>query len=499
MRLSELTRRIPGARLLVPGGAEGGEAAEIAAVVYRADRAAPGALFCCLRGERADGHDFAPQAVAGGAAALVVERPLPLPVPQMMVGDARLAMALAAAALAGDPSRDLDVVGVTGTNGKTTSAFLIRSLLEGSGRPCGLVGTIEARVGGRVEPLRHTTPESVDLQDLLARMRAAGDRACAMEVSSHALAQRRAAGVRFAAALFTNLTRDHLDYHRDEEDYYLAKRALFVRPPDEGDDPPAAVNLDDPHGRRLAGELRGAPLVTFAVEDAAADVRPLELEASSSGFRALLATPRGAIRIDSALRGRFNLANVAGAVAVGELLALDHASVAAGVAAVRGVPGRFEPVDAGQPFQVLVDYAHTPDSLENVLRAARELPGAGRLLVVFGCGGDRDRGKRPQMGAIARRLADVAVVTSDNPRTEDPDAIIAEIVTGAEAGGGAAELLVEPDRRAAIALAVDLAAPGDVLVIAGKGHERGQERHGVVTPFDDHQVALEMLGGVSAG
>jgi UDP-N-acetylmuramoyl-L-alanyl-D-glutamate--2,6-diaminopimelate ligase len=498
MRLSELTRRIHGARLLPPGAAEEGQAAEIEAVVYRADRAAPGALFCCLRGQRADGHDFAPEAVARGAAALVVERPLELPVPQLLVADARLAMALAAAALAGEPSRHLDVIGVTGTNGKTTSAFLVRALLEASGRPCGLVGTIEARVGGRVEPLRHTTPESVDLQDLLARMRAAGDRACAMEVSSHALAQCRAAGVHFAAALFTNLTRDHLDYHRDEEEYYLAKRALFLRPPHEGDDPPAAVNLDDPHGRRLAGELGDMPRVTFAVSAPDADVRPIELAASAGGFRALMATPRGAVPIESALRGRFNLANVAGAVAVGELLGLDHGAVAAGVAAVRGVPGRFEPVEAGQPFQVLVDYAHTPDSLENVLRAARDLPGARRLLVVFGCGGDRDRGKRPQMGAIARRLADLAVVTSDNPRTEDPDAIIAEILVGADAGPGAAELLVEPDRRAAIALAVERAGAGDVLVIAGKGHERGQERHGVVTPFDDRQVAMEVLSEVSA-
>jgi len=498
MRLAELTRRVPGARLLPPGGAEEGLGTEVGSVVYRADRAGPGALFCCLRGQRADGHDFAPEAVARGAAALVVERPLALPVPEILVEDARLAMALAAAALAGDPSQRLDVVGVTGTNGKTTSAFLVRSLLEASGRPCGLVGTIEARVGGQVQPLRHTTPESVDLQDLLARMVAAGDRACAMEVSSHALAQRRAAGVRFAAALFTNLTRDHLDYHHDEEDYYLAKRALFVRPAHEGEDPPAAVNLDDPHGRRLAGELRGVPRATFAVAAPDADVRPLEVETSPGGFRALMATPRGPLRIESALRGRFNLANVAGAVAVGELLGLDHEAVASGVAAVRGVPGRFEPVEAGQPFQVLVDYAHTPDSLENVLRAAREIPGARRLLVVFGCGGDRDRGKRPQMGAIARRLADLAVVTSDNPRTEDPDAIIAEILAGADGDAGAAELLVEPDRRSAIALAVERAGAGDVVVIAGKGHERGQERNGVITPFDDRQVAMEVLTEVSA-
>ena len=497
MTLRRLTEGIPGARILGPGGALETRAAvgdvEVTGVAYRSDRVAPGDLFCCLRGERADGHDFAAQAVERGAAALLVERPLPLPVPQALVPDARLGMALAAARAAGDPSRDLLVVGVTGTNGKTTSAFLLRSILDAAGLRCGLLGTVEMRIGGRTEPAERTTPESADLQALLARMRDSGDRACAMEVSSHALVQRRAAGVRFAAALFTNLTRDHLDYHADVEDYYLAKRALFRRPPAEGEDPPAACNLDDPYGRRLREECGG---LGFAV-DRPADVHPLDLRVGPTGFTARLATPRGPLDLVSPLRGRFNVANVCGAVAVAELLGLDHSAVAAGVAAVAGVPGRFEPVDAGQPFQVLVDYAHTPDSLKNVLRAARDLAPGGRLLVVFGCGGDRDRGKRPQMGRVARDLADLAVVTSDNPRSEDPEAIIADILAGMGEGTGA-DVLVESDRRAAIALAAGRARAGDVVVIAGKGHESGQERNGVVTPFDDRVVAREVLEGVLA-
>ncbi len=385
-------------------------------------------------------------------------------------------------------------MGVTGTNGKTTTSFLVRAVLEAAGLACGLIGTIEARVGGAAVPLRHTTPDALELQELFGRMRDAGDAACAMEVSSHALDQRRAAGTRFAAALFTNLTRDHLDYHADVEDYYLAKRALFLRPAGDGEpDPPGAANLDDPFGRRLAGE---AGALGYAV-DAPAEVRPLAAAGLGTGLAARIATPRGPLEVESRLRGRFNLANIAGAVAVGELLGLRHDAVAAGIGAVAGVPGRFEAVEAGQPFPVIVDYAHTPDSLENVLRAARELVDGGRLLCVFGCGGDRDRGKRPQMGAAAAALADVAVVTSDNPRSEDPEAIIGEILAGAE--GGHARVVVEEDRRAAIAWSVAEGAPGDVVVIAGKGHEQGQERNGVTTPFDDRVVAREAIGGVASG
>ena len=492
MTLDELIGALPGGRLVAPAGTAAAPGAiTVTSVTHRADAAGPGALFCAIPGSRADGHDFAAAAVAGGAVAVLAERPLDLPVPVAVVPDARLGLALAAAALAGHPSRALAVVGVTGTNGKTTSAFLLRAVLEAAGHPCGLIGTVEARVGGRVEPVTHTTPDPVALQGLLARMRDAGDTACAMEVSSHALDQRRVAGVRFAAALFTNLTRDHLDYHVDVERYFAAKRALFVRPAGEGEDPPGAANLDDPFGARLVAE---AGALGFAL-DADAPVRPERVEGLASGIRARIATPRGPIDVVSRLRGRVNLANLAGVVAVGELLGLPHEAVAAGIAAVPGVPGRFEAVDCGQGYPVIVDYAHTPDSLDNVLRAARELVDGGRLIAVFGCGGDRDRGKRPQMGDMARRLSDVAVVTSDNPRSEDPEAIIADIVAG---DGGPAELVVEPDRRRAIAVAIGRAGRGDVVVVAGKGHEQGQERDGVVTPFDDREVAREILTGSGA-
>ncbi len=487
MILQELTTGLPGARLL---GVSADRPVEVREVTYRSDAVRSGSAFACLRGVRVDGHDFAPQAVAAGAAALVVERELDLPAPQVLVSDARLAMALMAARLEGDPSARLRVVGITGTNGKTTCAFLTRAVLEAAGLPCGLIGTIEARVGGEIEPVTHTTPESTDLQHLFTRMLDAGDRACAMEVSSHALAQRRVAGVHFAAALFTNLTRDHLDYHRDEEHYFASKRALFVRPDGEGDDPPAAVNVDDTHGRRLAAELPGA--LGFTVEGRDAPVRAEDVRQHPRGFGARMVTPRGPFDLESPLRGHFNVANVTGVVAIAEILGIDHDAIARGIAGVTGVPGRFEPVDAGQPFQVIVDYAHTPDSLRNVLQEARRLvPDGRRLVVVFGCGGDRDRGKRPQMGRIARELADVAVVTSDNPRTEDPAVIIDEILAGADRGP--AELVVEPDRRAAIVAASGMAGDGDVLVIAGKGHERGQETDGVVRPFDDREVAREVL------
>jgi UDP-N-acetylmuramoyl-L-alanyl-D-glutamate--2,6-diaminopimelate ligase len=493
MTLDELIGSGPGGRVLPPPeGTPSTDPVTITSVVQRPSDAGPGALFCAIRGLRADGHDFAAEAVARGAAAVLVERPLDLPVPQVLVGDSRLGTALAAAALRGHPSRALEVVGVTGTNGKTTSAFLLHAVLEAAGRRCGLIGTIEARVGGAVVPVHHTTPDAIDLQDLFARMRDAGDTACAMEVSSHALSQRRVAGTRFAAALFTNLTRDHLDYHPDVEHYYAAKKGLFSRPAGEGEDPPGAANLDDEFGRRLARET-GA--LGYAVEGPA-DVRPAAYTGLETGIRATFDTPRGRFDVESRLRGRFNLANLAGVAAVGELLALPHDAVAAGIAAVAGVPGRFEAIEGGQPFPVIVDYAHTPDSLDNVLRAARGIVTGGRLIVVFGCGGDRDRGKRPQMGDVARRLADVAVVTSDNPRSEDPEAIVAEILVGAE--GGPAELVVEVDRRAAIARALREAAGGDVVVIAGKGHEQGQERAGVMTPFDDRDVARELLAGAPA-
>ncbi len=478
MKLSTLIEAV------APREVRGRAEVDITAVTYRAEAAGPGALHVCVPGFVADGHDFAAVAVQNGAAALVVERPLAVDVPQLVVGSSRRAMALAADALYGHPSGDLAVVGVTGTNGKTTTVYLVHAVLEAALGSAGLLGTVESRVGGAVEPVARTTPESVDLQATLRRMVDAGDRACAMEVSSHALELDRVTGVRFAAAGFTNLTQDHLDFHPDMEAYFAAKARLFA-------EAPGAINVGDPYGRRLAAMAGGRVLTYARASDADADVRPHAAEIGAGGAIALIATtPRGPLPLDVRLRGGFNVENVLCAVALAELLELPHAAVRAGIAAVQGVPGRFEAVDAGQPFTVLVDYAHTPDGLENVLSSAREIT-AGRLMCVFGCGGDRDRGKRPQMGRVARRLADLAIVTSDNPRSEDPEAIIAEIMDGVA-------MDAEPDRRAAIERAVSLARPGDVLVIAGKGHEQGQQFADRTLPFDDRTVAREALAGLPA-
>ncbi len=448
---------------------------DVADVAYDSRRVRAGTLFVCVRGAVTDGHDHAAAAVAAGAVALVVERQLDVDVPQVEVPDARRAMAPLAVRFFGDPTAELRVVGVTGTNGKTTTAFLARSILEAAGLQAGLLGTVEQRVGGVVEPVQRTTPEAIDLQRTFRRMLDAGDRAAAIEVSSHALAYGRADGVRLAAAAFTNLTQDHLDFHGDMEAYFAAKALLF-----DGRCP-RATNVDDPYGRRLPAELR------YALDDPSADVRAERLELAADGARFRLVTPQGARDVAIRLPGRFNVANALAAASAALLAGVELDAVVAGLAAVPGVPGRMEPVEAGQPFAVLVDYAHTPDALANVLRAARDLT-RGRLHVVFGCGGDRDRAKRPQMGAAAAALADRVVVTSDNPRSEDPAAIVDEILAGID---GPVE--VELDRRRAIELALAGADAGDVVVIAGKGHEQGQERAGATTPFDDRVVARELL------
>ena len=453
---------------------------EILDLAYDARDVEPGALFFCVPGSRADGHDFAPRAVEAGAAALVVERPLEVAVPQLVVESARVAMPVAADEFFGRPTAKLDVAGVTGTNGKTTTAFLLYAILAAAGRRPGLLGTIESRVGGERRPAVRTTPEAIDLQRAFREMLDAGDRSAAVEATSHGSALGRLERVRFSALVFTNLTQDHLDFHGTFERYFEAKRRLFTQAR-----PPAAVNVGDEHGRRLAEELRGRqPLLTFGFADDA-ELRPdgLELGPGGARFRA------GGIELETRLRGRFNVENILGAVAAARLLGIEDDAIAYGVRELRGVPGRFEAVDAGQPFAVLVDYAHTPDSLENVLRTARDLV-HGRLICVFGCGGDRDRGKRPLMGRIATELADVAIVTSDNPRSEEPGAIIAEILAGID---GEAE--VEPDRRVAIARAIESAQEGDVVVIAGKGHEQGQQFADRTVPFDDREVAREALLG----
>jgi UDP-N-acetylmuramoyl-L-alanyl-D-glutamate--2,6-diaminopimelate ligase len=440
---------------------------EVRDLAYDARAVTPGALFFCVRGARADGHDFAPAAVERGAAALVVERPLELHVPQVVVPDARASMAVVADEFFGRPTQELAVAGVTGTSGKTTTAFLLYAILAAAGRRPGLLGTVEARVGGERRGVQRTTPEAIDLQRTFREMLDAGDRSCAMEASSHASQLHRLDRVRFAALVFTNLSQDHLDFHGDMESYFEAKRRLFVE-----DRPPAAVNVGNDYGRRLAAELPEALTFGFAPDAA---IGPAALDG-----------------VELKLRGRFNAENALAALAAARLLGIDDAAIARGLESVRGVPGRFESVEEGQPFTVIVDYAHKPDALENVLHAARELT-RGRVICVVGAGGDRDRGKRPLMGRLACELADIAIVTSDNPRSEEPQAIIDEVVAGA-----VGEVEIEPDRSAAIARAIELARDGDVVLIAGKGAEQGQQFADRTIPFDDREAAREALRTLGA-
>jgi UDP-N-acetylmuramoyl-L-alanyl-D-glutamate--2,6-diaminopimelate ligase len=454
-------------RVVAALGAEtpGRALVEVRDLAYDTRAVIPGSLFFCVPGASVDGHDLAGDAVRRGAVALVVERPLELPVPQVVVASVREAMPVVADEFFGRPSAELEVAGVTGTSGKTTTSFLLYAILAAAGRRPGLLGTVEARVGGERRGVVRTTPEAIDLQRTFREMLDAGDRSCAMEASSHASTMHRLDRVRFGALVFTNLSQDHLDFHGTMEDYFEAKRRLFLAEPR----PPAAVNVGDEWGRRLAAELPGT--LTFGFADDAR-LGPAELEG-----------------IDLKLRGRFNLENALGALAAARLLGIDDEATARGLEAVRGVPGRFESIEEGQSFSVIVDYAHKPDALENVLRTARGLVGpGGRLICVFGCGGDRDRAKRPVMGRIASSCSDLAIVTSDNPRSEDPLAIVEEILAGVDG-----EHEVEVDRAAAIARAVELAAPGDVVVVAGKGHEQGQETNGAVVPFDDREVARDAL------
>jgi len=424
---------------------------EVTDLAYDARAVTPGALFFCIPGKTADGHDFAAEAVDRGAVGLVVERRLDdLDVPQLIVPSVRAAMGPAAADFFGRPSDTLEIAAVTGTNGKTTTAFLLHAILEAAGRRPALLTNIRRVVGGEERPIGLNTPEAIDLQRLLREMLDSGDRSCAMEATSIGGAQGRLAGTRFRVLVFTNLTQDHLDFHGSMEAYFAAKRVLF----DQAD--AAVVNVDDEWGRRLAAELPGA--ISFSGgDDLGAELR---------------------------LRGRFNRENAAGAVAAARVLGIDPAAVRQGVESVSGVPGRFESVEAGQPFSVIVDYAHTPHSLDNVLRAAREL-GPGRLTVVFGAGGDRDRDKRPLMGRVAAERADRAIVTTDNPRSEDPQAIAEEVAAG--------RLEIVVDRRAAIEQALADAGAGDVVVIAGKGADTEMEIGGQFVPFDDRAIAREVL------
>jgi UDP-N-acetylmuramoyl-L-alanyl-D-glutamate--2,6-diaminopimelate ligase len=451
------------------------DGAEVVAVTLDSRSVVPGALFCCVPGGSTDGHRFAPAAVAAGAVALLCTRlvdDVDPAVPQVVVDDVRVAMARVAAELYGHPSRHMAVVGVTGTNGKTTTTHLLRAVLEADGRQAAVIGTL-SHDPGRSGP--GTTPAAPDLQRHLAELVGAGFGAVAMEVSSHALVQHRVDAVRFAVAVFTNLSQDHLDYHGTMDDYFAAKATLF----DPERATVAVVNADDPWGRRLLESPR-LPTRPFSL----ADATDLRLDRAGSTFR----WAGELVRLHIA--GRANVANALAAAVTARELGVGSGTIAAGLSAVASVAGRNEPVDRGQPFTVLVDYAHTPDGLEQSLDSARDVAGGGRVLVVFGCGGDRDRAKRPLMGEVATRLADVAVLTSDNPRSEDPAAIIDEVRSGV---ARPEVLVVEPDRRAAIALALARAEPDDVVVIAGKGHETTQVVGTEVLPFDDRAVAAHLL------
>jgi UDP-N-acetylmuramoyl-L-alanyl-D-glutamate--2,6-diaminopimelate ligase len=443
---------------LAPTDVVGDGALEIRELAYDAREVTRDSLFFCVPGAKADGHDFAAEALKRGAAALVVERRLELEARQLVVPSVRAAMPRAAVAFFGDPTARLPVAAITGTNGKTTTAYLLWSILAAAGEQPGLLTNVERRVGGDVRAVGLNTPESIDLQRLFSEMLEQGNRVCVMEATSMASAKGRLEGTRFAVLVFTNLTQDHLDFHGTMEEYFESKRRLFAQAGS------AVVNVGDEYGERLAAEFPDA--ITFRSGDVLGE-------------------------LDLKLPGRFNVENALAAAAAARALGIGEETIKQGIEAVDRVPGRFDRVDEGQPFTVLVDYAHTPGALTTALEAARELGRGGRVICVFGAGGDRDRTKRPLMGQVVAELADVSLVTSDNPRSEDPGAIAAEVVDGLD-------LEVELDRRRAIERALESARAGDVVVIAGKGHERGQEIGGRILPFDDREVAREALRRLGA-
>ena len=506
MTLGELLRAVAGKPPFMPAGLVPAAASvPVSAVAYDSRHVTSGAVFVGLRGVHADGSAFAREAVSRGAIAVVSELPAPagLTVDWLRVDDARLALAALASAFYGNPADELVLIGITGTNGKTTTAYLISSVFDAASMRCGRIGTVSYRVGNREIEAPRTTPEAPDLQRMLREMVSQGSRACVMEVSSHALAQKRADYLRFSAAVFTNLTRDHLDFHNGMEEYFAAKRRLFELLPPEGI---GVVNLDDPRGPE-AGEA-SPRAVTYAIETAA-DVRPGPVTFSLEGLAFEVRTPRGTVQVRSRLVGRPNAYTILAAVATAVALDVPFTAVESGIAAVEHVPGRFHVASAsGDDVRVVVDYAHTDDALKNLLETARQLS-SGRLITVFGCGGDRDRTKRPLMGAVAARLSDLVIVTSDNPRSEDPLQIIEEIkrgiVTPADrtpAGRPARPTtpwMAIADRKAAIERAVHDAAPGDLVLIAGKGHENYQVIGDRVTPFDDVEVARAALSRRRSG
>ena len=486
MKLSEL---IASLKIAPYGGTD----IEIRGLAYDSRQVKPGYLFFAIPGAKFDGHDFINEAVSRGATAVVVENPRgssAASAVELVVADSRGALAGAAAKFYGYPSKKFKLIGITGTNGKTTTAYLLESIFQAAGLKTGLIGTIEYRIAGERFVAERTTPESLDLQRIFASMVDKGVETAIMEASSHALKLRRVDGSSFAARVFTNLSRDHLDFHTDMEDYFAAKARFFTDEAFGGG--PSVINIDDPYGRRLA-DTASEPVITFGM--GSGDYYPIDIDLSVKETAFSLVGPAGSLAIRSRLIGAFNLINLIAAAAVASRLGVDGAAISAGLLSVGHVPGRFEKVACGQDFQVLVDYAHTPDGLEKVINAARALAGANRLLTVFGCGGDRDKGKRPKMGAIAAALSDIAFVTSDNPRSESPESIIDDILAGISKEAPA-EVIVTVDRAEAINQAVGRARSGDVVLIAGKGHETYQILADRVIPFDDRRVAREALKGV---
>lgn len=467
----------------------------IEGVAYDSRLVRPGYLFVSIKGIKSDGHDYVQQALVQGAAAVLIEREVTLPpgTAWALVPDTRSALAKLSARFFGNPSTRLKVIGVTGTNGKTTITNLIAAVLRASGQKVGLIGTICNQVGEHILPVKHTTPESADLQQLLADMVIDGVQTCVMEVSSHALALNRVDGCEFDLAVFTNLTQDHLDFHRDMDDYLAAKLRLFsglTVPGRKGTVKYGVINADDPVADRFSLAAGGA-VYTFGVKNSA-DVQAVDISVNSRGTSFIVIGKWGRCSLSLQLTGLFNVYNVLGAFTATAALGVPLGIIKDALENIQGVPGRFERVDVGQDFTVIVDYAHTPDGLENILKTARQIAG-GRLILVFGCGGDRDRTKRPIMGSIAAKYSDLQVITSDNPRTEDPVQIIKDIEAGVQSLAGKKNYTIEQDRRKAIRLAVSEAKTGDVVVIAGKGHEDYQIIGLQKYPFDDRREALAAL------
>ena len=489
MILQQLFAGVADARL------DGNPNCSVTGLAYHSQRVTPGDIFFAIRGWKEDGNRFIPEAVSRGAVAVASELPSDQyagakPPAWIQVPNVRRALALAAAMFYGDPSCELRLVGITGTNGKTTTAFLVSSILEEAGEQPALFGTIEYRLAGERgerSVASHTTPESLDLQRMLREVVRRGGRSAVMEVSSHALALERVTGCRFHAAVFTNLSRDHLDFHGDVESYYAAKEKLFLPP--EGTPPPAyaVLNADDPRSAGLRSKIRG-PIVTYGLESAA-DVTTRKWKATTQGIEFTATTPAGPVEVRSALLGRHNVSNLLAAIAAAVTLEIPPEATGRGISAVR-VPGRMETIDEGQPFRVVVDYAHTEDALRALIASARELCPQGRVLLVFGCGGERDRSKRPAMG-MAAGACDWVVLTSDNPRGEDPLQILNDVTVGLQKAS--ANYVAEPDRARAIERAIGEARPSDLVLLAGKGHETVQIIGEQKIPFDDREVARATL------